>query len=737
MTPRRGLPLLVALLLWAAGPAAAPAQQGTVRGRVVDASTGEPVFEASVRVLGTVRVTFTDAEGRFLLAGVPSGLQRLSVERLGYAPQRIDVPVPGAGAATLEIALELRAVAVGELVVSPTKREQSSFDSPMSISVQEVPEIRRRNPESLDESVAYVPSVQFIGNQLNIRGSSGFALGVGTRVLLMMDGISINAVDTGELNWDMIPLTAVERVEVLKGAGSALYGTSALGGVVNVVTARVPDETRTSIRLRGGFYDNPPSKAWIWSAQTLGFGSAELTHARRLGPVGLWLQGGLYSDDGYIQNGEEDRVSVALRLGLGQANNRLRLFGTFARQDHGTAPRWCIRGECEDPEGLAYQPARIPAEALDDKTRSEQSLVYATYERAGRVTSGYARASWQRNDWRTDFGDRQTGAVSDRLGGELRFGWQALSQLQFTLGGEGAYSDVDSKLSGRHDLTDAALYLQAEASLGRLATLTAGARADVIWLDDGSFSDSYSDQLSPRFGLVLAPDAVTRVRGSVGRGFNAPTIFELFTATEVGGFRVVPNPNLRPERSWAGEVGVARVLTPWLSFDVAAFFYDFDQLIEADTVIDPGSGFINVVFMNLPESTVQGVEAIGRLSFLGDRLNGQVAFTLLDSEDKATGEPLPYRPDQLLTATGNLVLGTLELGADWRFASAFGAVNVFTDERLDPRVPMRVLDVRLAYRIGRQTLRFSVDNAANYGYNTVERNLEPIRRYTTALELEF
>ena len=70
-------------------------------------------------------------------------------------------------------------------------------------------------------------------------------------------------------------------------------------------------------------------------------------------------------------------------------------------------------------------------------------------------------------------------------------------------------------------------------------------------------------------------------------------------------------------------------------------------------------------------------------------------------------------------------------------ASAFQRVQVYTDPRLDPRVDMRVLDARLAYRVGRQVIRFMVDNALNYGYTTIERNLEPIRRYTVALELEY
>ncbi len=254
-------------------------------------------------------------------------------------------------------------------------------------------------------------------------------------------------------------------------------------------------------------------------------------------------------------------------------------------------------------------------------------------------------------------------------------------------------------------------------------------------LDGGSLTDPWTSEASPRLGLVLAPDALTRVRASLGRGFRAPSADELFTATQVGGFLVVPNPELKPERSLAGELGVRRLVAPWLSLDVAGFFYEYDDLIEADTVLSPRG--IEVQFGNLAEARVRGVEAVALLSLLADRLSGSVAYTYLDHEDKATGEPLAYRPNHLLTASATLALGPLELGADYRFASAFDRVKVFTDRRTDPLVPMQVLDARLAYRVGRQTVRFLVNNVANYGYTTIERNLEPIRRYTLSLELRF
>ena len=101
--------------------------------------------------------------------------------------------------------------------------------------------------------------------QMNIRGSSGYSRGVGSRVLFLIDGIPILTGDTREVSYDVIPTYLIERVEIVKGAGSALYGSSALGGVVNMMTKEIDQLPHYYLKMYGGLHSQTAYPQWNWS----------------------------------------------------------------------------------------------------------------------------------------------------------------------------------------------------------------------------------------------------------------------------------------------------------------------------------------------------------------------------------------------------------------------------------------------------------------------------------------
>src|SRR5437867_12577614 len=141
-------------------------------------------------------------------------------------------------------------------------RAQLRAGSATSVAVMNDTDLARRAVATVDEAVNRAPGVLFLNGQVNIRGSSGFVEGLGSRVLLLVDGVPANQGDRGGIDWDMVPLADVARVEVVKGAGSSLYGSAALGGVVNVITREIPLGFHARLRAAGGAYADPPFDVW-------------------------------------------------------------------------------------------------------------------------------------------------------------------------------------------------------------------------------------------------------------------------------------------------------------------------------------------------------------------------------------------------------------------------------------------------------------------------------------------
>src|SRR5512143_787977 len=239
--------VLIALLL---GCAAADglAAGGSVAGRVTSKSgeQPEPLVGAVVLVQGSVRGTTTNTRGEYRIADLPPGAHTLVVVMVGYLRVvRPGVLVEEGRETVADFSLVSSPVQFDQVVVTASRRQQSLEEVPISLSVLDASEIRRRNALVLDDALRYIPGVNMTGTQVNIRGSSGYSRGAGSRVLMLLDGIPFITGDTGELNFETIPIGEVERIEVVKGASSALYGSNALGGVINVITRDIPEQPST------------------------------------------------------------------------------------------------------------------------------------------------------------------------------------------------------------------------------------------------------------------------------------------------------------------------------------------------------------------------------------------------------------------------------------------------------------------------------------------------------------
>jgi len=702
-----------------------------VAGVVVSATDSSPVAGASVAIIGTTLRMTTAASGRFEFPRAPADMLDLLAARIGFEPEILSLPAGSGDDTTVTVVLPPNPIQVSPVVVTASREEHLAEESPVSVSVATEADLARRATIGVDDAIARMPGVEIQGGQIGLRGSSGYSRGLGSRVLLLVDGVPANEADRDGIDWDLLPVTEVERVEVVKGTASALYGSSALGGVVNVITRAIPDALQLRARLLAGGYADPAYAPWRWRTSPALFGGADLSLSRGIGPVRLLLSGGGLSNQGYRENNDDRRVHGLAKLVLASSPQlQAELVGAAADESYGQVLLWCVQGQCDD-RGQAYQPFRVDSTTLGNRTRSTKYLVQATGRQS--LSPGVAlrgRLSWYRTSFDDGYRSSSDRALSDRLGGEVGAEWHPREGRVINVGSEATYAAVSSDLFGDHSETELAWYAEDESAVGASGRVTLGVRVDAVAVD----AVAWNAIASPRVAATWSWSPV-RFRASVGRGFRTPSLAERFTATAAQGIQVIPNPNLQDESSWSGELGAAAPATRHLVVDAALFWSQYQQLIEPELV----TGGTEIQFTNVTRARVRGLDLTARAADLVDgHLTASLAWTWLDAQDLTNDQPLAFRPRHLATLSADWLsdvagVGVVTFGFDARLASRPARVEIFEGDR---RVAARTLDVRAAWQRRGIALVAKVENAFNYIYTLVPRTLEPPRTFSLALTFE-
>jgi iron complex outermembrane receptor protein len=724
-------PAVLLAALAALVPAVALAQGGdrgrggVVRGAVRD-TRGAPIRGAVVGVPGTTLYAVTDAAGRYRLAPVSAREVRVRAAAIGYAPATLTVSLasPPADSTTADFALEPSPLELTPLDVVSTKVPRFGDRAATSVAQVTEKDLDRRAVNTVDEAIDKAGGVQVLNGQINIRGSTGYVQGLNSRVLLLVDGVPMNQGDRGGINWDLVPVDQIERVDILKGAGSSLYGSAALGGVVNLTTRDVPVGAHGRLRVTGGVFADPPHAEWRFRDKTGLQGGVDVSGSYGTEVAGARFAVGERHSDGYREQDARDHWQTAGK-GRWQASPRTRVdvSGAWAVDRYQVPLRWCVQSNC-DNRGQAYQPFKIDQDERGARTDSRKGYLSAQVRTvASERMAWQARASWLRTHF-TDY--RRTSseyAEANRWGAEARAEVHPDSTRAVLVGGEATLSDVTSDIFGTHSQSESAAYGESDQAIGA-ARLTAGARLDLLAVDGGSLSAV----LSPRVGFTL-PAAGGTLRASVGRGFRAPTMAERFVHTVALGFEVVPNPNLRPEVAWSAELGHTTPVLRALRVDAALFWTEARDLIEPALVVDTAP---KIQLQNVTRARILGLDATVLAAPIPDRLTGMLTYTYLYARRLAQGgtpeEPLAFRPKHLLTLSATYAPGggALDVGGDFRYVSRPERIELegFVDER---RVAVKVLDLSAGWTHGPLEIRLLVVNALNYIYNLVPETLAPVR----------
>jgi iron complex outermembrane receptor protein len=227
------------------------AQYITVKGKVSDASNAELLVGVVVN-FGKDKITTTDLDGAFNIA-IPEGKYGLKLSLMGYK-NFSDSIIIDANTKLLQYKLEKSVRELDQVVISAGKYEQKLSEITVSMDVIKPKIVENKNTVNLETIADQVPGVTVTDGQVSIRGGSGFSYGAGSRVLMCVDEMPMLAADAGDIKWSYLPIENLDQIEVIKGASSALFGSSALNGVINVRTAYPKEKPETvatvSIHLR-------------------------------------------------------------------------------------------------------------------------------------------------------------------------------------------------------------------------------------------------------------------------------------------------------------------------------------------------------------------------------------------------------------------------------------------------------------------------------------------------------
>lgn len=703
------------------------AQSGSIRGKVIT-DKNEPLANVNVIVTGTQLGGSTMRDGTFEIKNVPFGEHSLEVSIIGYTKKNVRLSL-SASTKPVTIILTEQVIQSQQIIVSASKYQQKVHDLPVSTTVIAGDNISGKNYVTFDDALRFVPGVQMNLEQVSIRGSNGYSKGVGARVLLAVNGIPMYSGDTGDIVWELIPISEIERIEIIKGPASSLYGSTAIGGVINIITKSSVKNPVTHFRSYIGGYDKPAYDIWKWSNDIRTFYGFGLTHSNSLENLSYTLSFKKFDDLGYSQNAFSKRYLGYTKLNYEfTPQNHLTFFADFLNMNRGNFLYWKDSRNAlvptDDENGNIVKSNRlftglIYHHQINDKIFAElkSSYYYTKFD-------GY--------------GKELTESIANLFRNELMANMVLSDAMVLTSGAEVSNSSISSiKLFGSSKFFGVGAYSQIEyKGISKLIT-TFGVRWDFMKLD----SLKSANAVTPKIGLNYKVSADFILRASFGTGFRAPTPAEVFASTAISsGISVKSNPNLKAEISASVEVGAIYNFTENLLVDLALYQTEYKDFIEANLV--DGT---TIQFINLPKARIQGMEINTNWSIIPDELKLSAGYNYMWARDLNKNIAMKYRPLNSVSAQIRYSPYPFDFGIDFRYSSRVEQIDDLFSRLVvadgDKRVPIYVTDLSAGYNLLLGTapakIYLNAKNIFNYNYVEFMGNIAPIRNFSVSFELFF
>jgi iron complex outermembrane receptor protein len=776
----------------------------TLQIEVLDAQTNARIEDASITIKGSTPIQSQNGFFSFTTASLP--IQLLIKAPFYISDTIILQEVPST---LLKVVLQAQIQDQKTVVVSAGKRRQAIEDIPVSMEIIRPQLIDNKGITDLEQAVDQTPGVYTMDGQVSIRGGSGFAYGTGSRVLLLWNGMPLLSGYAGDTQWNAIPMEQASQVEVMKGAASVLYGSGALNGIIALAEKEPTLTPVTKVKVQYGLYGAPRRSSLKWWTTPPMNQQLEVFHSALKKRFGYTLSTTGFHNDGYRLGESEFRGRVSgtiyakaildkrLKAGLGY---------NFQVQKTGNFLIW-------QNDSLGYTPS-----GYGDTTSGVSTVSYNFGQRL--FLDPYAKFIDKNNNLH-QLKTRLYWVSNENLSNSSQSNAATISYADYTFQhkfGQGStlstgitaiQNVVNSELFGNHNSQNYAAYSQLEYHKNKL-DLSAGVRLEYFEMDgnkpDSQFQlpgkDSLFVPVYPvlRTGLHYALKPFTHLRASFGQGIRYPSVAERFTQTSVGALNIFPNPELRPEIGWAGEIGIKQgfKIGNWKAMiDAALFLNQYSNMMEFSFIyynpitqqplnpLNPSpediefltsgqyniSDWVGFQAQNAEKARISGLDlSFNSAGQLGNvELVSLIGYTYMNpislnstpqyiaNFSDTTTNMLKYRFKHLAKADVEATYKKISFGASMRYNSFMRNIDRVFEDDLDPSLTSEVyilpglkayrqkfnggnlvFDARFAYLLKEQyRISFIVNNLLNAEVTSRPGDIQAPRLFMLQLQAKF
>lgn len=549
------------------------------------------------------------------------------------------------------------------LVVTPTLGNQTLGESLSSVTVIDNEAIRRRQPREFRELLLGQPGVDMVSNGSFGKNTSVYLRGTGSEsTVLLIDGIRLRSATAGSAPWAYLPPQMLERVEIVRGPRSSLYGADAVGGVIQAFTHSPTPTPEGWVSLGGGSFDSQETGAGVTGSEGRFRYSFSANHYQTDGTA--IVENG--DDKGYHNTSGIARVSHQFDNGGEAGLLLMRAQGNTEFEGGETDFTVQTLGLNLDVPISDYWISRVQfAESRDEGETLREEYGQSVFDTRTR------NARWENHLF--------------------------AGEHQFILGTELLVDQVDSTVEYEESSrTNTAIFGQALFDFGV---------TDFQLSLRGDDNEAYGRHDTGAAALGVALDQSHRVRFSYGTSFRAPTFNDLYYP----GFG---NPDLEPEEAATFEIGIGGRYERWF-WDAVAYQTDVDNLIVTTNI-----GGVYAPF-NVDEARIRGIELSSGLEL--DNWTIRAAASVSDPRNRETDNRIRRRSAQQARLDVDRELGEFFLGGTVKSQG-----YRYDDAENEDRLPgFAILDLRAGWRFAENwSTRLTVDNVLDKEYTTARQSAD-------------